>query len=78
MEDYTFERLWKELNDGYQIYYTYMDRRYVLTKLSKNCYSRELVNHNGKGPHPKSQIDTLKTEKEKLEIIEQIENKEKK
>ena len=23
MEDYTFERLWKELNEGYQIYYTY-------------------------------------------------------
>mgnify|MGYP001042397565 CR=1 FL=1 len=75
MEDYTFERLWKELNDGYQIYYTYMDRRYVLTKLSKNCYSRELVNHNGKGPHPRSQIVTLKAVKELFDFMEDIEYK---
>ena len=36
-KDYTIERLWKELDEGYQIYYTYMERRYVLTKLQKNC-----------------------------------------
>ena len=39
-EEYTFEQLWKELNEGYQIYYTYMDKRYILSKLDKNCYSR--------------------------------------
>ncbi len=27
MEEYTFERLWKELNEGYQIYYTYMGKK---------------------------------------------------
>ena len=43
MEGYTFERLWKELDEGYQIYYTYMDKRYMLSKLAKNCYSRQLV-----------------------------------
>ena len=32
MEDYTFERLWKELNEGFQIYYTYMGKRYILAK----------------------------------------------
>lgn len=43
-EDYSFEQLWKDLNNGYQIYYTYLDTRYLLSKLTKNCYSKEIVN----------------------------------
>ena len=75
MNDYTFERLWKELNEGYQIYYTYMGNRYVLSKLDKNCYERELVNYNGKGPHPRRQIVTLKAVKELFDWMEDIEYK---
>ena len=75
MNDYTFERLWKELNEGYQIYYTYMDNRYMLSKLDKNCYARELVHYNGKGPHPRRQIVTLKTVKELFDFMEDIEYK---
>ena len=72
MEGYTFERLWKELNEGYQIYYTYMNKRYMLSKLDKNCYSRELINKNDKSPHPKNQIVTLKTIKELFDFMEDI------
>lgn len=75
MEEYTFERLWKELNEGYQIYYTYMNKRYTLSKLAKNCYSRELVNKNEKGPHPRTQIVTLKAVKELFDFMEDIEYK---
>ena len=75
MEGYTFERLWKELNEGYQIYYTYMNKRYMLSKLDKNCYSRELINKNDKSPHPKNQIVTLKTIKELFDFMEAIEYK---
>ena len=75
MKEYTFERLWKELNEGYQIYYTYMDKRYILSKLDKNCYSRALVNKDEKGPHPKRQIVTLKAVKELFEFMEDIEYK---
>lgn len=60
---------------GYQIYYTYMNTRYLLTKLKKNCYSREIVNFNNKGPHPKTQIITLKSVKELFEFMEDIEYK---
>jgi len=74
MDDYTFERLWKELNEGFQIYYTYMDKRYMLSKLDKNCYSRELLDDN-KGPHPKKQIVTLKAVKELFDFMEDIEYK---
>lgn len=73
MEDYTIERLWKELNEGYQIYYTYMKRRYLLSKLAKNCYSREIVNIEEKGPHPKKQIITLKSVVELFPFMEDIE-----
>lgn len=75
MNDYTFERLWKELNEGYQIYYTYMGNQYMLSKLDKNCYARELVSYNGKGPHPKRQIVTLKAVKELFDFMEDIEYK---
>ena len=74
-EKYTFERLWKELNEGYQIYYTYMDNRYLLTKLKQNCYSRELVSKQEKQPHPKQQIVTLKSVKEIFDFMEDIEYK---
>lgn len=43
---YSFEQLWKDLNDGYQIYYTYMKTRYLISKLKQNCYSKEIVKFN--------------------------------
>lgn len=74
-EKYTIERLWKELDEGYQIYYTYMERRYILTKLQKNCYSNELVSIKEKSPHPKTQIITLKKVMELFPFMEDIEYK---
>lgn len=74
-KDCTFEQLWKDLRDGYQIYYTYMGTRYLLSKLNQNCYSREIVKFDGKGPHPKTQIITLKTVKELYPFMEEIEYK---
>lgn len=73
--DYSVEQLWKDLDNGYQIYYTYMNVRYLLSKLKKNCYSKEIVNFNGKGPHPKTQIVTLKTVLELHPFMEDIEYK---
>ena len=52
-----------------------MGRRYLLSKLDKNCYSRELVNKEEKGPHPKNQIITLKAVKELFDFMEDIEYK---
>jgi len=75
MEQYTFERLWQELDNGYQIYYTYMNNRYLLTKLQSNCYSRELITEKEKNPHPKKLILTLKSVKETFPYMEDIEYK---
>ena len=37
MEGYTFEGMWLDLKNGYQIYYTYVRNRYVLFKTAENC-----------------------------------------
>ena len=29
-EQYTFEMMWEDLNNGYQIYYTFVKNRYLL------------------------------------------------
>ena len=39
-EDYTFEKMWEDLNNGYQIYYTYVGNRYLLFKTTTNCYTQ--------------------------------------
>ena len=75
MQEYTFEKLWKELDDGYQLYYTYMNNRYLLTKLKNNCYSQELITVKEKQPHPRKLIVTLKSVKETFPFMEEIQFK---
>ena len=75
MEDYTFERLWYELSQGYQIQYTYLDNRYLLSKVTKNCYSQELLTQKEKSPHPKLSMLTLKRVKEIFPYMQDIEYK---
>ena len=75
MEEYTFERLWKELNEGYQTYYTYMGKRYLLSKLDKNCYSRELVDKTKRTTPKTANSNTKKAVKELFDFMENIEYK---
>lgn len=66
--NYSFEQLWKDLNDGYQIYYTYMKTRYLLSKLKQNCYSREIVKFNRKRSTPKDSNYNFKISKRNIPI----------
>lgn len=43
MEKYTFEEFEKILDDGYQVYFTYLKNRYLLFKTSENCYTQKLI-----------------------------------
>ena len=36
MEEYTFEKMWLDLKNGYQIYYTYVGNRYLIIKKIRN------------------------------------------
>ena len=73
MEDYTFEKMWMDLRDGYQIYYTYVKNRYLLFRTAKNCYTQKLISKNDKNPHPRSTMLTLKRVKEMYSFMEDIE-----
>lgn len=76
MGNYTFNNFWKDLDDGLEIYYQYMGRRYLIYKLTKNCYRQELIkDNNEKSPHPKMSILTLKRVRELFDYMEEFEYK---
>ena len=66
MEDYTFEKMWVDLRDGYQIYYTYV---------ADNCYTQKLLTEHKKNPQPRMLMLTLKRVKEMFPHMEDIEYK---
>ena len=74
-EKYTFEMMWEDLNNGYQIFYTYVRNRYLLFRTAKNCYTQKLLSDNTKSPHPKMTMLTLKRVKEIYPFMEDIEYK---
>ena len=73
--NYSFNKFWYDLDQGYQIYFTYLDNRYLISKLTKNCYSQELITEKPRSPHPKMTMLTLKRVKELFEFMEDIEYK---
>ena len=74
-ENYTFEKFWEDLDNGFQIMYTYMDNRYLIYKMMKNCYKNELLSVKEKSPHPKMSIYTLKRVKELFPYMTELEYK---
>lgn len=74
-QQYTFEMMWEDLNNGYQIYYTYVKNRYLLFKTAKNCYTQKLISHTSRNPQSRMSILTLKSVKEMFPHMEDIEYK---
>ena len=74
-EKYTFEMMWEDLNNGYQIFYTYVRNRYLLFKTAENCYTQILLTDHPKNPLPKNSIITKKTLMEMYPFMEKIEYK---
>ena len=75
MEDYTFEQMWLDWKNGYQIYYTYVNNRYLLFKTADNCYTQKLITNDKKNPQPRMLMLTLKRVKEMFPHMEDIEYK---
>lgn len=76
MENYTFEQMWLDLKNGYQIYYTYVDNRYLLFKTTENCYTQKLIESKSKkSSQPKMLMLTLKRVREIFPYMEDIEYK---
>jgi len=72
---YTFEKFEKELNDGYQMYFTYVRNRYLLFKVAENCYTQKLLSEDEKNPQPRMLVITKKRVKEMFPFMEEIEYK---
>lgn len=72
---YSFKRMEEELNNGYQIYFTYVCNRYQLFKTSENCYTQQLLTDNPKNPQPRLTIITKKRLREIYPHMEEIEYK---
>ena len=75
MNNYTFEMMYEDLRNGYQIYYTYNKNRYLLFRTAKNCYTQKLISEHPKNPQPKISIITLKRVQELFPHMEEIEYK---
>lgn len=43
MEGYTFDEFEKILDDGFQVYFTYLKNRFLLFKSADNCYTQKLI-----------------------------------
>lgn len=75
MENYTFEKLWEDLDNGFQIYFKYLGKKYSLHKNTSNCYTQTLLQQSEKSPHPQFNVITLKRVKELYPYMEEIEYK---
>ncbi len=74
-ENYTFERFEEELDNGYQMYYTYVRNRYLLFKTAENCYTQILISDHEKNPQPRQIVITHKRVEEMFPFMEDIEYK---
>lgn len=76
MEDkYNFEKFNNELENGFQIYFTFNNNRYLVFKTTENCYTQKLISVHDKNPQPRMQMITFKRLKELFPYMEDIEYK---
>lgn len=57
---YKFTNFDKDLDNGYQIYLTFVNNRYLVYKTSENCYTQELIDYDEKNPQPRFSMITHK------------------
>ena len=74
-KNYSFEYFFEDLKNGFQIYYTYLDCKFLIYKMDKNCYKVDLVEAPPKSPMQMTQIFTLKRVKEIFPFMKDIQYK---
>ena len=75
MENYTFVQMKAQLDQGFQIYFTYVKNRYLVFKTAENCYTQQLISVHDKNPQPRMMVVTLKRVKEMFPFMEEIQYK---
>ena len=72
---YTYKNFEKDLNNGYQIYLTYVNNRYLVYKTATDCYTQELIDYEEKNPQPRLSVITKKRLKEIFKFSTDLEYK---
>lgn len=75
MENYTLEKMETDLDNGFGLYFNYNNNRYLIHKVSDNCYSQELITIKEKSPHARLNLISYKSLKEMFKFMEDIEYK---
>lgn len=75
MENYKFKDFENDLNNGFQLYLTFVNNRYLIYKTSANCYTQELIDYDEKNPQPCVSIITHKRLKELFKYSTDLEYK---
>lgn len=75
MQEKTFEEFENELENGFQVYFTYVRNRYLVFKTSDNCYTQKLISKNDKNPQPRIAMITRKRLNEIYPFMEEVEYK---
>lgn len=73
MEDYSLDRMLKDLSDGFGLYFDYNNNRYSVFKVNDNCYSQQLITIKEKSPHAVKSLISLKALKEMHPFMTNIE-----
>lgn len=75
MKEYNFEKFENDLDNGFQIYLTYVNNRYLIYKTAENCYTQKLIDYDEKNPQPRLAIITKKRLNEIFAFATEIEYK---
>ncbi len=75
MDAYTLEKMKKDLDNGFGLYFNYNNDRYLIHKVADNCYSKKLVTIKEKSPHAIFNLISSKTLKEMFPFMEDFEYK---
>lgn len=73
--NYKFTNFDRDLDNGYQIYLTFVNNRYLVYKTSENCYTQELIDYDEKNPQPRISMITYKRLKELFKYSTDLEYK---
>lgn len=75
MKDYTLEKMKEDLSNGFGLYFDYNNNRYLIHKVSDNCYSQKLITIKEKSPHARLNLISDKALKEMFPFMTDIEYK---
>lgn len=74
-KNYKLHDFERDLNNGYKIFLTYVNNKYLIYKTTENCYTLELLDYDESNPQPRVSMITKKRMKEIFKYSTELEYK---